>query len=168
MKKYILFSTIFMFLLMSAPALKSSAPMGRDFGLGIMIGEPTGLTAKIWTAPNTAFAISLGNSYLGSFRVGLDYVWHFNAFNSQVISLYAGPGVAIGVGESGGWWYSKRDKYWYKQNDELGVGVRGLFGVNIVPRNTPLEFFGEIGIMVGLVPSSHTNAEGAIGFRYYF
>ncbi len=168
MKKYILISAILTFLVMSALPLKSFAPMGRDFGLGIMIGEPTGLTAKIWTRQNTAFAISLGNSYLGSFRVGLDYVWHFNAFNSSVVNLYAGPGVAIGIGESSGWWYKNNDKYWYKQNDEIGLGVRGLFGINIVPRNTPLEFFGEIGIMVGMVPSTHTNAEGAIGIRYYF
>ena len=155
-------------ILVSATGLKSNPPMGRTFGAGIMIGEPTGLTAKIWASNSEAFAISVGNSYLGNLRIGVDYLWHFNAFNSQVVSLYAGPGVAVGIGESGSWWYRNENKTWYKEPNDIGFGVRGLFGINIIPRSTPLEFFGEIGVMVGVLPATHTNAEGAIGFGFYF
>ncbi len=155
-------------IVMFVSTLKSFSPMGRDFGLGLMIGEPTGLTAKIWTHQSTAFALSIGNSYMGNLRIGADYLWHFNAFNSNVINMYVGPGIAIGIGESGGWWYKNDNKYWYKQNDEIGVGLRGLLGFNIVPRNTPLEFFGELGLMFGFVPASQSKLEGAVGFRYYF
>lgn len=157
-----------LFLLMSVSESKSFAPQGRDFGLGLMAGEPSGLTAKIWTYNDRAFALSLGSSYLGSIRVGVDYLWHFNAFNSKVVNMYAGPGVAIGIGESGGWWYSNRNKTWYKENDDLGFGVRGLVGINIVPRTAPLEFFVEVGLMLGLPSPLRTNFEGALGFRYYF
>jgi hypothetical protein len=82
--------------------------------------------------------------------------------------MYAGPGVAIGIGESGGWWYSNRNKTWYKENDDLGIGVRGLVGINIVPRTAPLEFFVEVGLMLGIPSPIRTNFEGALGFRYYF
>ncbi len=168
MKKLNIALLILIIILMSAPALKSFAPMGRSFGLGIMLGEPSGLTAKIWTQKNNAWTISVGNSYMGNLRVGVDYLFHFNSFNSNIVNLYAGPGVAVGFGESGGWLYSKNNQRWYKEGSDIGVGVRGVLGINIVPRNSPIEIFGEIGLMVGALPNTYANFEGSIGFRYYF
>lgn len=159
---------IFIAILMSTQALKAYAPMGREFGLGIMVGEPTGITAKFWIDGGKAVALSVGNSYMGKLRIGADYLWHFNAFNSQVVNLYAGPGIAVGIGESGGWWYQNKNKTWYKEDDDIGFGVRGVFGLNIAPRNTPLEFFGEVGLMIGILPANYTNTEGSIGVRFYF
>ncbi len=154
--------------IMYVPESKSFAPKGKDFGLGIIIGEPTGITAKYWTTSDNAFCFSLGNSYLGTLRLGIDYIWHFNAFNSNVVSLYAGPGIAVGFGESSGWIYTKKDQKWYKTGDEIGLGARGVFGINLIPRNTPLELFGEVGILVGFVPGTYSNVEGSLGFRFYF
>lgn len=147
---------------------KSFAPQGKNFGIGVIIGEPTGLTAKIWTQKDMALAFSLGNSYFGSVRIGMDYLWHFNAFNSNIVNLYAGPGAAIGIGESSGWWYKDKDQKWYKSSDEIGLGIRGILGINVVPRNSPIEIFGELGLMVGFLPGTYTNFEGAIGIRFYF
>ena len=146
----------------------ANPPLGRSFGLGIMLGEPTGLTAKLWTSNTTAFAFSLGNSYFGNIRFGVDYLWHLNAFNSNIVDLYAGLGAAVGIGPNGGWWYSNKGRVWYRSDDEIGIGVRGLLGLNVIPRNTPLEFFGELGLMLGFLPGTFTNFEGAIGLRYYF
>lgn len=168
MNKYKNALLVLIILLTAAPVLKAYAPMGKDFGFGIMLGEPTGLTAKLWTQKDMAFAFSIGSSYLGKLRIGADYLWHFNAFNSTVVNMYAGPGLAIGIGESGGWWYNDKNKKWYKKNDELGFGMRGVFGINVVPKKSPLEFFGEIGVMVGFLPDIYSNAEGAIGMRFYF
>ena len=151
-------------ILISTLELMSYSPKGKDFGFGIMLGEPTGLTAKLWTSRDNAFAFNVGN-----FRIGADYLWHFNAFNSKIVNMYSGPGIAIGIGESGGWWYHNKNKVWFREdNDDIGFGVRGVFGINIVPRNTPLEIFGELGVMIGLLPGTFTNVEGAIGIRYYF
>jgi hypothetical protein len=145
------------------------SPKGKEFGFGIMIGEPTGLTGKLWVAKDQALAFSVGNSYLGSLRVGVDYLFHFDAFNSKVVNMYGGPGLAFGFGESGGWWYhDEHNKYWYKKDNEIGFGVRGVFGINIVPKKTPFEIFAEIGVLVGILPATHTNAEGSLGIRFYF
>ncbi len=163
--KYVLLIAVF--LVLSVPQLKSFAPRNKSFGFGIMVGEPTALTIKIWTSKENALVFSLGNSYFGSLRIGADYLWHFNSFNSNIVNLYAGPGVAIGIGESGGWWYHDKNRYWYKGRDEISGGVRGVFGINIVPKRSPIEIFGEIGVMVGMLPSTHANLEGAIGIRFY-
>lgn len=147
----------------------SSQLKNKEFGIGIMLGEPTGLTAKLWFEKDQALAISVGNSYLGSLRVGADYLFHFDAFKSRIVNMYAGPGIAAGFGHNGGWWYSHKNHIWYREDDEdIGFGVRGVFGINIVPRRTPLEIFGEIGVMIGIVPGTYANGEGAIGIRFYF
>jgi len=145
----------------------AQSPRGKSFGFGIMLGEPTGLTAKIWTARDEALALHLGNSYMGRLRLGADYLWHFNAFNSRIVNMYAGPGAALGFGASSGWWYKDKKRYWYKEDDDIAFGARGVFGINIIPKNTPLEIFGEIGVMIGLYPIGRANAEGAIGIRFY-
>ncbi|MDQ1267104.1 MAG: hypothetical protein QG635_2257 [Bacteroidota bacterium] len=168
MKRFRLVLFTLIIFVMCFSVTKSFAPKDKNFGLGVILGEPTGLTAKLWLHNNSAFAFCLGNSYLGTLRVGVDYLWHFNAFNSSIVSLYAGPGIAIGIGESSGWLYVNKDRKWYRADDNIGLGARAVFGVNIVPRNTPLEFFGEIGVLVGFNPTIYTNVEGAIGFRFYF
>jgi hypothetical protein len=147
--------------------LCAQGPKGGSFGFGIIIGEPTGLTGKIWTAGDQALAFSLGTSYLGKLRIGVDYLWHFDAFKSRIVKMYAGPGLAVGFGESGGWVYYNKNRYWYKDADETGFGVRGVFGINIIPRNAPVEIFGELGVMIGLSPLARADVEGAIGIRFY-
>ncbi len=164
--KYILL--IAMFFTIGGIKAHAGPPMGRDFGLGIMVGEPTGFTGKLWMRDNTALAFTLGSSYLGKVRIGMDYLWHFDAFNSNVVKLYAGPGVAVGIGASNGWWYTDKGKPYYRTTDETGFGARALFGMNIIPRNTPIEFFGEVGVMIGLLPENFTNTEFALGARFYF
>lgn len=165
-KKFIL-AAIFSFIV--AGSLFAQTPRGRDFGFGVILGDPTGLTAKFWSTSENAFALSLGNSYFGAFRVTGDFLWHFNAFNTQTVKLYAGPGIAVGIGERGGWFYRDKDgdRWWIRDDNGLGLGVRGIFGLNIIPRNTPLEFFIEAGVLVGLVPGFGGVGEGAVGFRFY-
>ncbi len=149
-------------------SLMAQGPRNKDFGFGIILGDPTGLTGKFWIDRENAVALSLGNSYFGALRISGDYLWHFDAFKSKVVSLYAGPGVVVGIGESGGWIYKKKGDYYYVRKDsEIGVGVRGIFGLNIIPKNTPLEFFLEIGALVGVIPNFGSSAEGAIGIRFY-
>ncbi len=148
--------------------IKAQSPQGEDFGFGIILGEPTGATLKFWTQRSNAFVVDVGASYFGSPRIGVDYLWHFDAFKSDIAYLYAGPGAAIGFGESNGFWYKDHgDKYFYKTEGEIGLGVRGVFGVNVIPRDTPIETFFEIGVLIGLAPDFGSSIDAAIGIRFY-
>ena len=139
-----------------------------DFGFGIILGEPTGITLKFWSNNENAFVLDVGGSYFGSLSIVGDYLWHFDAFNSNIVGLYAGPGAVIGFGEGNEWIYKRRDDdFYHRDDDDIGIGARGVFGVNIVPRRTPLEIFAEIGVMVGLIPGFGTGAQAAIGVRFY-
>ncbi|MBX3043023.1 MAG: hypothetical protein KIT33_02130 [Candidatus Kapabacteria bacterium] len=155
-------------LLLLGSSLHAQGPRNKDFGFGIILGDPTGLSGKYWLDRENAIAFSVGNSYFGALRITGDYLWHFDSFKSKALKLYAGPGLVLGIGESGGWIYEKKgNKYWVRKDNEIGVGVRGIFGLNIIPKNAPLEFFIELGAMVGMVPAFGSSAEGAIGVRFY-
>jgi hypothetical protein len=157
---------IFLILLLIAITGISSAqsPEGKNFGFGIILGDPTGGTAKFWTSTQNAFTLSFGKSYYGSPRIGVDYLWHFNPFHTNVANLYAGAGGVIGFGKGNGFWY--KNKY-YRTNDEAGFGGRGVFGLDFIPQDTPLEIFLELGMLMSLVPDFDTSVDAGLGIRFY-
>ncbi len=164
MRKLFIFSIVF--ILFESFNIFAQSPEGRNIGFGVMLGDPTGLTLKIWTPTNNAFVIDLGSSYFGSPRFNVDYLWHFNAFRSNTVMLYAGPGAALGFGKGHGIWY-ENDQGFYVHQNSAGLGVRGVFGVNFIPRNNPLEFFFEVGVLVGLAPDFGSAVDAALGMRFY-
>lgn len=163
MKKTICFLLSILFFYFIGNSFAQS-PEGKNFGFGIVLGDPTGGTAKFWTSRQNAFALSLGKSYFRSPRIGVDYLWHFNPFNTNTANLYAGVGGVIGFGEGNGFWY--KGKY-FRTNDEVGLGARGLFGINFVPKETPLEIFFEFGVLMALIPDFDTGADVGLGIRFY-
>jgi hypothetical protein len=146
--------------------VNAQSPRGKEFGFGIVLGDPTGVSVKYWTQSTNAFVFDLGASYFGSPRIGVDYLWHFDAFRSNEVKLYAGPGVVLGIGEGNGFWYQNKEGFLYRGED-AGLAVRGVFGVNIIPRETPMEIFFELGTLVGLAPDFGAAVDAALGFRFY-
>lgn len=141
----------------------------KDFGFGIILGEPTGAVVKYWFNNENALVVNLGASYFGSPRLGADYLWHFDAFDSRIVNLYAGPGAVIGFGEGGGgyWYGDKKGRFYFRDEDNAGFGIRGIFGINVVPTRAPLEFFLEFGTLLGLVPDFGSAIDLGLGVRFY-
>ncbi len=165
MKKILLVIIVLFF---AAGFTKSQTrPNGKNFGFGIMIGDPTGASLKYWTDRDNALAFSLGSSYFGSPRIGVDYLWHFDAFQSRIVNLYAGPGAALGIGEGRGIWYKSDKGKFYYRDDGVGIGIRGVFGINVVPERTPMEIFFEFGTLIGLAPDFGSAVDVALGVRFY-
>jgi hypothetical protein len=125
----------------------------RTFGLGIIIGEPTGLSSKLWTSPTTALDFGLGWS-IGGDRLGmnniqnnggsrihfhLDYLLHlFNAVGStEQYPIYYGIGARF---NSGGGYYNS-------------LAVRFVLGLAWMPRETPFDLF------IEFVPSLQLTSE---------
>ncbi len=105
--------------------------LGHNFGVGVIIGEPTGFSAKLWTSNYTAFDFGLGWS-MGGDRIGkydgyydggsrvhvhMDYLWHsFEAIRStERFPLYYGVGGRLNNGAG--------------YNSSLAI--RGVFGFQI-------------------------------------
>jgi hypothetical protein len=143
------------------------SPEGRKVGFGIMFGDPTGATLKLQQETPNAYVIDLGSSYFGSPRINVDYLWEFNAFNNNMFNLYAGPGVALGFGKGHGVYYSNNTGSFYYRTSGLGLGVRGVFGLNFIPQNTPLEIYLEAGLLVGISPDFGSAMDVGLGIRFY-
>ncbi|HLX11541.1 MAG TPA: hypothetical protein VKS81_01890 [Bacteroidota bacterium] len=137
----------------------------RTFGLGIMVGEPSGLSAKLWTSPTTAFDFGLGWSVRNDqvdngidagdrTHFHMDYLWHsFDAFHSEErFPLYYGVGGSI---NSGGGFNS-------------ALAVRGVIGVAWMPMRTPIDVFLEVVPTFQLTATSGLYVDASLGARYYF
>jgi hypothetical protein len=146
-------------------AAVATATAQKGTGFGIILGDPTGLTLKHWVSRDQAIAASLGGSYYGAPRIGLDYLWHFNAFRSSIVLLYGDAGLAIGFGKGVRWWGDRAYKY-YDRNDAR-IGVRGMVGLNVLPRGVPLEFFLELGPLLTIAPGFASTVDVALGMRFY-
>lgn len=128
---------------------------GGAFGLGVMGGEPSGLTAKLWTAGDQAIDFgaswSLGHEVI---HLNADYLWHFRGlFGSNPRSgfaLYAGLGGHV------------------KLFDEIKIGARIPLGINYEFSGAPLEVFLETVPTVDLIPDTGFGGAGGLGIRYYF
>ena len=125
------------------------------FGLGAIVGEPTGISGKYWLSPwsaiDGAFAWSLGNK--GKVQIHSDYLWH----NYDIISVIKGK-LPIYYGIGGRLVFAT----------ENVVGIRGVVGLNYIFASTPLDIFLELVPVLDLAPEVGFDFNGAIGIRYYF
>lgn len=127
----------------------------KGFGAGVILGEPTGLSAKAWTSRLNAVDFGLAYSFRGKGYLHLhaDYLWHFPDVikSTERIPLYVGIGGRFGVGSGQGI-----------------LGVRIPFGIAFWLRSAPVEFFMEIAPIVDLAPATELRGNAGIGARYYF
>lgn len=128
----------------------------RGFGLGVIFGEPTGISAKGWISDRSAIDGGLAWSFRndGYINVYVDYLWHFrDVFNNQqsIIIPYLGVGGRI-VGDRG----------------SATTGVRIAGGMSWLPAGAPLDVYLEFAPIVDLAPETRFNANGGLGVRFYF
>ncbi len=125
------------------------------FGIGLILGEPTGLSGKAWVSRQNAIDMGLAYSFRGKgyFHVHGDYLWHFPDIiqSTEKIPLYVGVGGRFAAGR------------------ESGIfGVRIPFGIAWWLRSAPIEIFLEVAPIVDLAPATELSANGGIGARFYF
>jgi len=142
---------------MGALIFSSGVLMGhdRDFGVGIILGEPTGISFKFWTGTNSAFdaatAWSIGNKKV--FHLHMDYLRHsfgFTDVEKGKLPFYYGIGTRI------------------KFEKDTRVGIRFPLGLEYIFEKAPLDIFLEVVPLLNLIPSTDFDINASIGFRYYF
>jgi hypothetical protein len=148
--------------------VQGSAAQERGFGLGVILGEPTGFSAKLWTSPVNAFDFGLGYS-IGGDRIGksngnydggsrvhfhADYLWHsFEAIRSDVrLPIYYGVGGRFNSGAG------------YTNSH----AIRGVFGVAWLPSQAPFDLFVELVPSLQITSPAGFGMEAGVGARYYF
>ncbi|MEX0686207.1 MAG: hypothetical protein WD267_05115 [Balneolales bacterium] len=142
--------------------VRQSEAQDRKFGLGVMLGEPTGLSAKLWTSSSNALAFGLGwSTYHPRYddnglriHAHMDYLWHsFDSIKSEEqFVLHYGVGV----------------RFKDRGSDNGSLALRGVGGINWLPRNMPIDVFLELAPSLELTPSTGFGLDAALGARFYF
>uniref|UniRef100_A0A7C3RKQ4 DUF3996 domain-containing protein n=1 Tax=Dictyoglomus thermophilum TaxID=14 RepID=A0A7C3RKQ4_DICTH len=146
MRRLILFVSTLIFLF--------SVTYAGNFGVGIIAGEPTGISLRLWQDKVNAFDFGIAWSIDANIlHISADYVTHnFGIFKptSGSMPFYYGIGLRI------------------LAKDNTNFGVRVPLGIVFMPKGTTLDFFFEMVPTLNLVPATNLDVDGAIGFRYYF
>jgi hypothetical protein len=141
----------------------------RTFGLGFVLGEPTGLSSKIFLTPSGALDFDLAFSFLeGSLYFSGDYLHHFaNVLpgNSTVIFRpYIGGGGAI-AGREEEHLPHDRDR---DRDHSFGLAGRFTAGMSFLFVEVPIEIFVDVSPGIWLVPETDLYFAGVLGVRYFF
>ena len=145
------------FLLAALTICTAVSAQDSGFGIGVIVGEPTGLSLKAWVTGSAAIdgaaAWSLrGNS---SLHLHADYLHHnFGLFSLQTgrLPLYYGIGGRIR----------------FREDDDHMIGFRIPVGIDYLFANAPLDVFLEVVPLLDLVPETDFDINGGAGIRYFF
>lgn len=128
----------------------------QGFGAGIILGEPSGLTAKFWMNNQNALDIAVAWSLVSEMQLHLhgDYLFHFTDLfpvPKGSLPLYVGAGARAKIAV-----------------DTPQIGIRVPVGLSYLFENAPIEIFLEIAFIMDLFPATTASGGGGIGVRYYF
>ena len=156
-------------LVVTITAARAQDSTAKGFSVGINLGDPLGVTMKYQFASANALDVGFGPDYFGSPRLQIDYVWEFNLFHSSVTSEYIGPGLAVAFGKGVKLFFSREphtESFANQEDNGFGLGGRIIFGMNIAPRNSRIQYFMEAGPLVAIKRIVDLDLDGAIGVRY--
>lgn len=142
----------------------------RQFGLGGILGAPTGVSGKLFFAPEHALDFAVGVGWLSgpNFHVHADYLFHLELTRTRHFDL---P-LYVGVGGRFTFWFDEGNHgYWGKKADtdhRVGAAVRVPVGIAFHLNDVPLDPFLELVPGLGIFPGIGFTFDAAIGVRYYF
>jgi hypothetical protein len=132
-------------------------------GVGLIIGEPTGISAKLYLKDDQAIQAAAGSAFIGGgLQLHGDYVFHpliLQDRESFVLPVYVGPGLRF-IQYTGG----------RGDDSHFAVGARGVLGMLFDFKDVPLDVFVEV---AGVLEYDFTEGWGpalnaGAGVRYYF
>lgn len=154
MKKIIF--PIFLVLFLSSASFSQT----NSFGVGIIVGEPTGFSMKVKMSENTAIDGALGWSFVdeGSVHIHGDFLLH----DYSLISVDEGS-LPVYYGVGGRIKLKNRDR----GVDDDRVGIRVPVGLAYEFSSRKVDIFLEVVPILDLTPKSRFSINAAIGVRYF-
>lgn len=142
-----------------------AAARPQGLGLGLMGGNPSGLSLKVWTGPHVALDAGLGYSlwYGQALSFHGDVLWHTSSLLQSsadgYLPLYVGLGARAVLANA-------------PDYPDTRIGIRVPFGLEYVFSNVPIGLFLELVPtfdLAGVPPGRNLfGPQGSVGFRYYF
>lgn len=154
MKRFVMLALVVILGFAVAAASFGQPAGGGRLGLGVVLGEPTGISGKLWLSGTSAVDAVVAWSFTDpAMSVHADYLFHFLDLISVEkgrLPFYVGIGAAVGL------------------SADPDVGVRIPAGVSYLFDTAPLDVFLEVAPILLLFPETTFDFSGGIGIRYYF
>lgn len=134
-------------------------------GVGLILGEPLGICAKLYLQDDQAVQAAVGSAFIGGgLQLHADYVlhpWILQDRNSFVMPVYLGPGLRLVDYNAG-----------RGADSHFAIGARAVIGLLFDFKEVPLDVFVEV---AGVFEYDFKDSEGfglalnaGAGVRYYF
>ncbi len=128
---------------------------GGPLGLGVLLGDPFGISGKYYVFDNQAIVGGVGYGYSeeDGFQTQFDYVWHPHVIGEREnlkFSWYLGLGAALLIG------------------DDSALNMRFPVGFQTALTNQSLDFFIEAVPGLELIDDPDFAIDFAAGTRFYF
>ena len=149
------------------PSTASAQDEKGRFGIGLILGEPTGVSVKYYLTDTTALDGAVGGAFVGrGVQFHGDFLWHPSALiidsnETFVLPAYVGIGARLLSVEKSS-----------SASDHLRIGARFVAGLLFDFRKIPIDVFAEIAGTADFLTLDDDkfgigfNAGG--GVRYYF
>ena len=151
-----------MFIFLAMGGMNLHAARRGDQGVGVLLGNPSGLTYKMWVDEKVAIDGAVGVAQ-SEFDVHATLLIHnFNWAKNIKDNLIKG------ITDSGDFplYFGVGPRVLFDDKTELGV--RFPLGLAFMPHQSQWEFFGELAPVLRLTPSTGIDTDYSIGLRYYF
>ena len=129
----------------------------KTFGIGVIAGEPTGITGKYMLNDSSGIDAGVGWKTSGDseFHIYADYLFHIHDLikvKKGALPVYVGGGLR---------WVDR-------ENRDNKFGIRVPVGLEYLFDNVSLGAFAELVPVLNLTPDTDFDLEGGIGIRFYF
>ena len=136
-------------------AAVASADDGR-FGLGVQIGNPTGITGKHHFRGRPVFidwAVGFSMFEGRGLNAHLDFLWQprLMTFDRATMDLYFGVGPQV-----------------WAWNSNVDLGARAPLGVDFILERWPIDVFVEVAAGLWIIEDVRVNVDAGAGFRWWF
>lgn len=151
-----LLSTLFAALMLTATVVHA-----ENYALGVILGDPSGLSGKVKYDNNHSIdgALAYSTGKHSGMQFHSDYLWD----RARSWETTQGPlNMYYGLG---GRLISYNDDH---DNAKVSIGPRGSLGLNFNVNNPNIELFGELAMILEVAPSMTADLDAGVGARIRF
>lgn len=158
-KNVLLLGLVLLVVSVGSWAVPVAAAGSADTGtweLGVILGEPTGLSAKYWMSRANALDFGAAWSFEGEGNLHLhcDYLYH----NYEIFKVEEGSlPLYFGIGG--------RVRF---EDEDSRLGLRLVLGLEYLVAAYPMSVFFEVAPIVDIAPETEASINGGLGIRYVF
>jgi hypothetical protein len=136
---------------------------GGPFGLGLILGSPTGIDGKLYFNKQNALDFAVGEAFVNErgFHLHADYLWHpvmLTQDEAFFLPFYLGIGGR----------FLDHERH---TDSAAHLGVRAPLGILFDFKRIPLDVFLEVALVVDIIRPSEddiVDLNVGVGVRYYF